>query len=54
MKKAVFSPIKGLLFSRVPQIFFGPSYFEVAINVIIVKQDSFSDKMLIFCSKVYF
>ena len=30
-KKAVFFLIKGLLFSRVPQIFFGPSYFEAAL-----------------------
>ena len=31
-KKAVFFLIKGLLFSRVPKIFFGPSYFEAALE----------------------
>ena len=33
-KKAVFFLIKGLLFSRVPQIFFVPSYFEAALPLI--------------------
>ena len=30
-KKAVFFLRKGLLFCQVPQIFFGPSYFEMAL-----------------------
>ena len=39
-KKQSFFLIKGLLFSRVPQNFFGPSYFEAALVPELLQQSA--------------